>query len=45
VTVGALLVILGCLRRTDGGPRRRPYHAFMATQYAAHLVVLGAIFI
>ena len=41
VTVGATLVVAGCFRRTDGGPRRRPYRAFMATQYAAHVVVLG----
>jgi 4-hydroxybenzoate polyprenyltransferase len=45
VTVGALFVILGCLRRTDGSPRRRPYHAFMATQYAAHVMVLGTLLV
>jgi 4-hydroxybenzoate polyprenyltransferase len=42
VTIGAAFVILNCFRRTDGSPRRRPYHAFMAAQYTAHLVVLGA---
>ncbi|OLE21066.1 MAG: hypothetical protein AUG44_28780 [Actinobacteria bacterium 13_1_20CM_3_71_11] len=41
VTAGATLVVAGCFRRTDGSPRRRPYRAFMATQYAAHVVVLG----
>jgi 4-hydroxybenzoate polyprenyltransferase len=43
VTLGAVLVVSGSARPAQGKPNRSPYRAFMATQYAAHLVVLPAV--
>lgn len=40
VTLGAAAVTLTSFHRPEGAPKRRPYRAFMVTQYAAHLAVL-----
>jgi 4-hydroxybenzoate polyprenyltransferase len=40
VAFGAAAVALTSLHRPEGAPRRRPYRAFMVTQYVAHVVVL-----